>query len=202
MKIEKRNYEYKVDIQVPENFKYKGTILVLGDSFAELGMLKTIDPNNNCLHVSWMSQLAHSVAHNVRSFGLSGGNEQLCLKMFEKTLHIERVFTIIFHTEYHREDNLSGEWLPKLEISDYKKWDSLISEKTLHIYWHKNHMMYNFKNGKTLFCNYWDDKNTNFDFQKQRIPEILGANHMTYYGNLLLTNDIVKIIGDELRFND
>ena len=120
MKIEKRNYEYKVDIQVPENFKYKGTILVLGDSFAELGMLKTIDPNNNCLHVSWMSQLAHSVAHNVRSFGLSGGNEQLCLKMFEKTLHIERVFTIIFHTEYHREDNLSGEWLPKLEISDYK----------------------------------------------------------------------------------
>ena len=83
MKIEKRNYEYKVDIQVPENFKYKGTILVLGDSFAELGMLKTIDPNNNCLHVSWMSQLAHSVAHNVRSFGLSGGNEQLCLKMFE-----------------------------------------------------------------------------------------------------------------------
>ena len=58
------------------------------------------------------------------------------------------------------------------------------------------------KNGKNLFCNYWDDKNTNFNFQKQRIPEILGANHMTYYGNLLLTNDIVKIIGDELRFND
>jgi hypothetical protein len=72
----------------------------------------------------------------------------------------------------------------------------------LHIYRDKEHEGYKFKNGKYLFCPYWKHKKTNANNQRNICKKVLVANHMTYYGNLLLTKDIVEIIGDELRFNN
>ena len=192
------SYPYSVGTILPfdEYKRYDDTIFVFGDSFAEVGSVPVDD-----LIKTWLEMLAHCLSFNVRSFGVGGSSQQLIFDIFNKTLKLKRVFTIIFHTEYHREDNLSGEWLPKLEISDYKKWDSLLNEKTLHIFRDKEHQVYDFKNGKTHYCPHWKNSKTNIKVQNQKYKKVAGSNHMTYYGNLLLTKDIVEIIGDDLRFN-
>jgi|SRR6056300_232 len=197
---EQITYKLKVDCTLPKGLPYDKTILVFGDSFAELGVmhlpLERQERNENmAVENSWMHHLCHSVYHNVRSFGVSGGSEQLIFEIFKKSLQIKRDYTIIFHTNPFRRDHYTG--LPLLESKDYLKWDELVDERTLHLYWHSQ-LLYQFKNGKTLMTNYWNTKQGNFDNLMDKDVRFRGSNHMTYYGNLLLTKDIIDTIGEEL----
>lgn len=200
MTYEKLVYNYGIDYTLPSINHYDKTILVLGDSFAELGVMhlpldRSERNENMAVEYSWMYHLSHSVCHNVRSFGVSAGSEQLAYEIFKKSLHIKRDYTIIFHTYFNRMDPYFD--IPKLKLKDYEEWDELIDKKTLHLYWHEN-IVYHFKNGKSLSTNYWNTESGNFDILMEKDVRIRGCNHMTYYGNLLLTKDIIDTIGEEL----
>ena len=185
------DYPYDLGATIPlkDEYKYEDVIFVYGDSFAASGPYLPYQ-----IQDSWLSFLSHSLCVNVRSFAVAGGSQQLTYKLFKETLHIPRIYTIIFHTNYWRSDRYSKNPLTNLTFKDYKNWDSLVdSEKTLHIYRDKDHNVYSFKNGKILFCEHWINKETNLDFQKSLYSKVTGTNHMTFYGNLLLAKDVVEM---------
>ena len=193
-------YPWKIGETLPFNKsdRYEDTIVVYGDSFAEIG---SYSPDQ--LNFTWCNFLAHSVLHNVRSFGVAGGSEQLAFKINKQTLYVEKVYTIIFHTNYWREDRYGPNPLPHMTYDDYKNWDRLLDgDRTLHVYRDDNHKVYDFKNGKSLFCEHWANKETNLDVQLAKYEKTIGTNHMTYYGNLLFAKDVVEAIKPSLTLND
>ena len=149
---------YKLPYIIPNEYADK-TIGVFGDSFAGLGSEEIYTKNHTSsppgYEHSWMfylGMLSNSIVH---SWGISGGAESdILVTLLKHTLVYD--YYIVFHTSpvralnpkinnYTFKNIHTTKNKAKLSKAFYKETSKFLKDKkVLHLYWNKEHMLYNF----------------------------------------------------------
>ena len=193
------------------------TIVVYGDSFAEAAMQHQTDITNpvnseadNTIH-SWMWYLASFLRSEVVTYGVSGAGEALIYDIFKRTQDVPRDATIIYHSHPTRTDSISGKNLGILRSANFREWDSIIPNPTVHLYWEDG--LYKFKKGKSFKTTYHIAHANNVppnELWRSNLPneveidaryKYFGTNHVNVKGNLLLGIMLTKYFKEELKWN-
>ena len=192
---------YIINIENPSK-----QIGIFGDSFAglqdELTYSKIHLNNDLWSHeFSWMYYLGMLTNSEIHSWGLSRCSETETAFLLT-TCPIKYDLYIIVHTHPNRINKRID--LPK-KFSFYsalKKFTE--NKKTMHMYWDKDHKIYEFKNG-IEYC--FEDVLSNHinegdlwmvdwepNFKKSKLDKSNGMNHLSNRGNLLLSMEINKLL--------
>ena len=150
---------------------------VFGDSFC-------IRTDNNYTK-SWLKVVAENFNAKIVIYGISGASEHTIFYLYCKLLAHPRELSLIFHTHLSRFDeffDLNNKLL--LQSKFFRKWDALINEPCLHMYWTDH--VYKFKNGESVFCDY---------------PKLVdgGDHHMSEKSNKLFAQDIINKINKIIK---
>ena len=184
---------YKI---VTENPKL--TIGIFGDSFAQLAE-HALD--NNFIHeISWIYYLSNLVNANCDAWGVSDISVGDIIYLYNNR-DIEYDLYIFFNTNPLRPNIISNNKLTKKLCEDFNK--DISNKKSLMIYWHKLHYIFDFKTTKIMYSNF---HKTNVNQTESRSIKVdpnpldkLGSyHHMSNRGNLLLAIEINKHIANLL----